>query len=194
MLRIMCFALALISGLGAEASAQWYTDGVEWFHYPGTGGSMPGKCLGNCGVDCGTRREPPGGCNRPDRGYWTLDIIWGPNYIGTMQPGDGSGEFQPTGQYDEYYGGCWGWDYEYLYDMYEGVGRWTYHGIYSNFCSDHDHACRAGGAFNGVYCYMPLDVGRACLGVHYQTWSYDKYMTGEKNGYRNYLGYRVGPC
>ena len=192
--RIACLALAVFSAMGAEASAQWYSDGVAWLYRPGSGYEMPGRCLGNCGIDCSTRREPFSGCSKSDRGYWTLDLIWGPNFVRTLQSGDVAEEFQPIGLYDEYYNGCWGYDYEYLFDMYDAAGTWTYHGIYSNFCADHDHACRKGGIFNAAYCYLPPDPARACLGVHYQTWSYDKYMTGEKNGYRNVLGWRTGPC
>jgi hypothetical protein len=193
-LRIMCLTLAMFGWLSADASAQWYSDGVQWMYHPGSGYAMPGKCLGNCGIDCSTKREPWGGCGRPDRGYWTLDLIWGPNHIMTLGPGDASEEFQPIGQYDEYYNGCWGYDFEYLYDVYDGAGTWTYHGLYSRFCSDHDHACRKGGFFANVYCYFPMDTARACSGAHYQTWSYDTYMIGEKNGYRNVLGWRYGPC
>lgn len=192
-LRIICLTLAIFGWLSAEASAQWYSDGVQWIYHPGSGWAMPGKCLGNCGMDCSTRREPPGGCGKSDRGYWTLDLVWGPNYVRTLQPGDASEEFQPISAYDEYYNGCYGYDFEYLYDMYDAVGTWTYHGIYSRFCSDHDHACRSG-ASGSLYCYFPLDVFRSCVGVQYQTWSYDTYMVGEKNGYRNVFGWRYGPC
>ena len=188
----MFLTLAIFGWLGTEASAQWYSDGVRWTYHPGSGYAMPGKCMGNCGIDCGTRVEPPGGCGKSDRGYWTLDMIWGPNYIGTFP--SGSVEFQPLGMYDEYYNGCWGYEFEYVADWYDGVGTWTYHGIYSNFCSDHDHACRNGGVFNSVYCYLPLDAARACKGAHYETWSYDAYMYGEKNGYRNLTDWRYGPC
>ena len=50
---VMCLVCVLVcDALMSEASAQWQTDGVEWWFNPGSGQRMPGKCLGNCGVDC----------------------------------------------------------------------------------------------------------------------------------------------
>ena len=108
-----------------------------------------------------------------------------------MVPGSSGRSVNTT----RYYNGCWGYDFQYLYDEYDGAATWTYHGIYSSFCADHDHACRSGGVFNWVHCYPGvLDGVRACKGVHYQTWSMDKYMKGEKNGWNYVEGWRYGPC
>jgi hypothetical protein len=150
--------------------------------------------MGNCGKDCSNSLNP---CKRsfPDTGYWTSEYIWGPNFVRRVNSSNVCcEEFQPQ-WFDEGQNACYGYYYEYHYDEYEAALRFTYHGVYSNFCSDHDHACRSPLKVYGlVYCIFPLDGVRACSGAHYQTWSHEEYATGYKNGSRHVTGWGYGPC
>ena len=191
----MCLACLLVcDAFSSEALAGWTTaDGITWHAYPSS--SKVGKCIGNCGKDCSNSLNP---CKAkfPDTGYWSSEYLWGPNFVRSI---DSSNvcceEFEPQ-WFDDARNECYGYYYEYHYDEYEAALRFTYHGVWSNFCSDHDHACRAPGKVYGlVYCVFPLDVLRACNHTaHYQTWSHDEYSKGERDGYRHVTSWGYGPC
>ena len=194
-LMVLMGTVWLIAGgpLVTGASAGWTTaDGIRWQESPSP--SKVGKCIGNCGADCSNSLNPCKGSFR-DTGYWSSEYIWGPNFVRRV---DSSNvcceEFEPQWYHDGA-NACYGYYYEYHYDEYEAALRFTYHGVYSNFCSDHDHACRSKRkVYGAVYCVFPLDFARACSGAHYQTWSHEKYSKGEKNGYRHVTSWGHGPC
>ena len=195
LLALMFLACWLVCDeLVPVASANWTTsDGITWWEGPSS--NKVNKCLGNCGADCSNSLNPCKG-TFPDTGYWTAEYIWGPNFVRTV---DSSNvcceEFQPY-WFDDAQNQCYGYYYEHHYDEYDAALRFTYHGVYSNFCSDHDHACRAKKkVYGAVYCVFPLDVARACRqGAHYQTWSHEEYSKGEKNGYHHVTSWGYGPC
>ena len=178
----------------SPAWADWTTpDGITWWSNPSP--SKVGKCIGNCGKDCSNSLNP---CTSkfPDTGYWTSEYIWGPNFV---QYVDSSNvcceEWQPQFTVDDG-NTCYGYNFQVHYEQYEAALRFTYHGVYSNFCSDHDHACRSPLKVYGlVYCIFPIDVVRACSHqAHYQTWSHDEYAVGQKDAYRYITSWGYGPC
>ena len=192
---LLCALCLLVADATVSpAWAGWTTpDGITWWKGPSA--SKVGKCIGNCGKDCSNSLNP---CTKkfPDTGYWTAEYIWGPNHVRTV---DSSNvcceEWQPQYTVDDG-NTCFGYYYEYHYEQYEAALRFTYHGVYSNFCSDHDHACRSPWKIYGaVYCAFPVDLARACYqDAHYQTWSHDEYSLGEKDGYRHVTSFGYGPC
>lgn len=174
-LRIGCIALMLLTGVAADARAQWVQEGVYWWYYPKTA-DMPGQCLGHCGKGCSNSLNP---CS--PKGYWTMEFMWGPNFVRHVAESE---ECQPY-WYDDYQNAWYGYKFVYEFDLYDAGATFTWHGLYSSFCSRHDHACWS----NPAYCIFPLDAALACSGAHPEDWSMDKYIKGERNGERVFLGW-----
>ena len=71
-LRIACLVGVIGMGITAEASAEWYQDGVKWYSYNGhPKGSQVGDCYGNCGAGCSSTMNPCGGPAQ----YWASSIL-----------------------------------------------------------------------------------------------------------------------
>jgi hypothetical protein len=168
MFGIVC--LVVCWGPVSEASAQSNTvDGIHWFTWPDD--SRVNDCKGNCGAGCSDTLAVCGGAQ-----HWELTVLWS-EFLGRIAPSEG---FQPM--WEENY--CtFGWVYLDEYDAYQGVGRWTYHGVYSHWCSNHDWSCWA----FPFWCVFPITIEWACVDSHPEDWSYDVWMYGDANPTRNYL-------
>ncbi|MEQ1573721.1 MAG: BACON domain-containing carbohydrate-binding protein, partial [Vicinamibacterales bacterium] len=84
----------------------------------------PGKvddCFGNCGAGCGTFFNPCGGEH-----YWSREQLSAPQYVGD--------DWLPV------CAGAGSW-FE-VRARYTAVARWTYHGLKSSKCVEHDETCR----------------------------------------------------
>lgn len=84
--------------------------------------SRVGQCEGNCGAGCGTFFNPCGGPH-----YWERIILSTPQYVGD--------DWEPVCSN----GSSW----FVVKPRYTALARWTYHGLKSTKCEQHDATCRA---------------------------------------------------
>ena len=79
------------------------------------------NCFGNCGAGCGTFFNPCGGPH-----YWEHSVVSAPQYVGD--------DWEPV---------CNGGSSWFVVrPRYTAVARWTYHGLKSSKCEEHDGTCR----------------------------------------------------
>lgn len=80
-----------------------------------------GQCEGNCGAGCGTFFNPCGGPH-----YWEHTVLSAPQYVGD--------DWEPV---------CsGGFSWFVVRPRYSALARWTYHGLRSSKCEEHDVTCR----------------------------------------------------
>ncbi len=92
---------------------------ITWVSQPDP--ERVGQCAGNCGAGCGTFFNPCGGPH-----YWEHTLLGEPQYVGDdWEPvcTDSSSWFVVTPRYTV-------------------LARWTYHGLKSRKCEEHDSTCR----------------------------------------------------
>lgn len=148
-LRIL-FISVVVATWASTAEAQWWQNGIAWNAWPS--GSSVGDCFGNCGAGCSGNVNPCGG---PPR-YWELQFLAGPHRVE-----------------DSYYEACneigelWG----YTHEMYQAIGRWTFHGHVMTGCISHDATCNQWILGCALYFGCGSVVGS-------DTWSYDEWMQG----------------
>jgi len=93
---------------------------ISWVTSPDA--ERVGDCAGNCGAGCGTFFNPCGGPH-----YWEHTLLSEPQYVGDDWEAvctDSSSWFV-------------------IKPRYTAVARWTYHGLKSSQCENHDATCRA---------------------------------------------------
>jgi len=156
LLRVCCLVFVfLLGGMVPSASAGWYQDGIEWAHWP-TGSQGGINCFGNCGAGCSSSVNPCGGPQQ----HWTLEIIAGPDAIGTAYDVHC---YQTSYQ--------WGPRWKEHWTTYQAIGRWTYHGWVTPGCISHDATCNQW----QIGCIVFFGCGSPGWT---DEWSYDAWMTG----------------
>jgi hypothetical protein len=122
------------------------------------------QCFGNCGAGCTATLllGLPAPCGNPD--YWDVRMA------------GGAATLVDTETREE----CIGRE-KFLneYDVYLGTVRWTYHGIWTQACEDHDWVMRQN-AFDGSIGVLPFIFG-ICGGPNERrTWNYETTAFGVK--------------
>ncbi len=137
---------------------------IRWASVPDP--ERAGQCWGNCGAGCGTFANPCGGEHR-----WEHELLTEPTYVGDdwipMCAGDAS----------------W-WE---VRPRYTALARWTFHGLKSRSCEEHDETCRN----LDFVPHLPADKlactltavlvafnGSYCAGARPFDWSYDIFDVG----------------
>lgn len=164
--------LAIVLGLfvtASSASAGWVQDGINWQAWP-SGASGGIDCFGNCGAGCSNKANPCGGPKQ----YWSLSYVAGPNVVG-----------QGIADYCVDYGDGVGAWYTETWNVYNAIGRWTYHGWVKPGCLTHDVYCNQW----KIGCVVFFGCGDPGWT---DTWSYDQWMVGTKHTSNTFVEW--APC
>jgi len=131
---------------------------IRWSTPPDEG--RVGECAGNCGAGCSDFFNPCGGPH-----HWEREVLTEPQYVGD--------DWEPVCSG----GSSW---FE-VRPRYTAVVRWTFHGLRSSLCAQHDASCRALELIPGVdrllclatAALVGLNGFNYCDGAELHDWSYE---------------------
>ena len=142
------------------------TTGIHWRTAPQPS-KVPDQCFGNCGAGCTSKLIGgffPSPCESPD--FWSLELVsahTSPALVGSDTREECIG---PEAYSNEY-------------DVYAGTVRWTYHGVWTQACEDHDWAMRQN-PIDGAVGILPFMLGICAGPTQHATWSYETLAIGLK--------------
>jgi hypothetical protein len=138
---------------------------IHWIAWPKEDFILD-DCFGNCGAGCTAKMIGgllPSPCESPD--YWSLELLsahTAPNLVAEQTIGECFGSEESLNEYD----------------VYMGTVRWTYHGVWTQSCEDHDWVMRQN-ALDGSPGLLPFSPS-LCSGSQQRNWNYEALVFGLK--------------
>jgi hypothetical protein len=164
--RAILLTIGLIEvSVNQEGATPTGVTGADIVWQAPTTDKVPDRCLGNCGAGCGTFFGVCGG------GHWTMSTLNEPQLLGTtLREVCSEGQTQLG-----------------VFPRYSAMVTWTYHGVFSVGCWDHDSSCQNQlnplnwiRGIKDVWCLVSAGAALPdiCVGARPQTWSYSELEMG----------------